>query len=203
MTDVHASRDHLWNVYKELGEMEKHFGDMQFRCRSLASTWVLASLAGFGFLISNNVGDYRYLLVTLVGLCTSGAIFVMWIMDLNIYQKLLDAAFIEGMSIEDAQDWLPKVRNNRRQLLKGLALGKLTYYYAAAFFIASFIGAIGLTSISIRISTLYLLLLLAVYAIIVIYFMVLMLQTTSSTKNYEKDLRDTRTKAYSEMSITD
>ena len=103
MPEVHASREHLWNVYKELGEMEKHFGDMQFRCRTLASTWVLASLAGYGFLISNDVGDYKGLLITLVGICTAGALFVMWIMDLNIYQRLLDASFIEGMAMEDAQ----------------------------------------------------------------------------------------------------
>lgn len=202
MEDVHVSREYLWDVYKELGEMEKHFGDMQFRCRSLASTWVLACLAGFGFLISNDVGDYKYLLISLVGISASGALFVMWIMDLNIYQKLLDAAFIEGMSLEDAQDWLPKVRNNRRELLKGLALGRLTYYYAAAFLITAFIGAVGIVSVSIGNSILYLSLLLGVYVIVVVYFIVLMLLTTSSTKDYEKELRAVRTKSYSDMDIS-
>ena len=203
MSEVHASREHLWNVYKELGEMEKHFGDLQFRCRTLASTWVLASLAGFGFLITNNVGGFGDLLVFLVGVCASGALFVMWIMDLNIYQKLLDAAFIEGMSLENAQPWLPSIRNNRRELLKGTALGKLTYYYSAAILITSFIGGIGLDKMSEKYSFLHSFTNLGIYTFIVVCLIVVMLKSTSSTKDYEKEIRDERTKAYSEMSVED
>ena len=43
--------EQLWGIYRELGEMERHFGNVQARYRALASTWLLAAMAGIGFVL--------------------------------------------------------------------------------------------------------------------------------------------------------
>ncbi len=47
--------EQLWNTYRELGEMERHFGNAQSRYRALASTWMLAAIAGIGFVLSKDL----------------------------------------------------------------------------------------------------------------------------------------------------
>src|SRR5207245_7332708 len=45
-------------VYKELGTYERHFNQMQSVCRSLASTWLLATFAGIGYIFEKFTANY-------------------------------------------------------------------------------------------------------------------------------------------------
>jgi hypothetical protein len=191
--------DHLWKVYLELGVMERHFGDAQLRCRALASTWLLAMFAGFGFLISKDPTLFkREILIASLGFISTSAIFSMWVIDLVIYQRLLDAAFIEGLSLEEAQPWLPQVRSNQRKLLKGIALARFSYFYAVAFGISYLIGCIGVTlSLSSKYSNSYLIFgIIILFVIIAIYLETHMLKETKSTKKYEDSIKLDRTNDY-------
>ena len=194
-----SEREHLWNTYVELGTMERHFGDAQLRCRALASTWFLAMFAGIGFLISKDIKGFSPdVLLAAIGFFSAAALFVMWVIDLIIYQRLLDAAFIEGMSLEEAQPWLPQVRLNRRELLKGTGLIRFSRYYAIAFGVAWVVGCIS----AIRALVLkypdskwsYVAAFLMVS--ILVYFELRALRETKSTKDYEHKIRQKRTSDY-------
>jgi len=194
-----SEREHLWKVYLELGVMERHFGDAQLRCRAIASTWLLAMFAGFGFLISKDLNVFPpQMLIAALGFVSASALFIMWVIDLVIYQRLLDAAFIEGMSLEEGQPWLPQVRSNRRKLLKGVALGRFTNFYAVAFGISYLIGCLGVTLLLMSIypnnNSIFGITIL--FVLIAVYIENHMLKVTKSTKKYENSIRPDRTEDY-------
>ena len=137
--------EQLWNTYRELGEMERHFGNAQSRYRALASTWMLAAMAGIGFVLEKQLEILpKELIVGMIGIITSAGLCLLWVVDLLVYQRLLDAAYIEGKSLETAQPWLPQVRNNMRRLLGGKGLRLITMFYMVSIVFMGLVGGIGL-----------------------------------------------------------
>lgn len=72
---------------------EHHFNDLCFKIRALASTWLLATIAGCGWVLkylpdknTELLFDKVDLLIALSGCGTLG-IFVLWILDLRGYQQ--------------------------------------------------------------------------------------------------------------------
>jgi hypothetical protein len=134
----------LWNSYCELGEMQRHFGNAQSRYRALASTWMLAAMVGIGFVVEKKLEIIpTELLVGLIGVVASVGLGLLWVIDLLVYQRLLDAAYIEGRSLETAQPWLPQVRNNMRRLLGGEGLRLITLFYMVSIVFMGAVGGIG------------------------------------------------------------
>lgn len=124
-------RAQVWSIYQELGLMDRHFNNAQTNCRALASTWLLAALAGIGVVVSKetSVGFSKELII--VGMTLGGAVglVLLWILDLLFYQRLLDAAYIEARNLELAHPWLPQVRNNIKKLLRGRGVSMVILYY--------------------------------------------------------------------------
>jgi len=139
-------REQVWNIYQELGLIERHFNSLQTNCRALASTWLLAAFAGIGIVISKeiSVGFSKELIIA--GLSLGGAVglSLLWILDLLFYQRLLDAAYIEARNLELAHAWLPQVRNNMRKLLGGRGLSMVLLFYVVTAETMVFISEIAL-----------------------------------------------------------
>src|SRR5215831_10526015 len=122
-------RDRIWKIYCELGVIERHFNNVQSTYRALASTWLLAALGGIGFVISKEL-TLRIpseLIIGAIGIAAGIGVYLLWVLDLLVYQRLLDAAYIEGRNLETNHQWLPQVRNNMRVLLGGAGAWRWSY----------------------------------------------------------------------------
>lgn len=195
------SREQLWATYCELGLMERHLGAQQTRYRALASTWLLAALGAMGFVLSERFkGQIPDLMVIgLIGFASSLGICLLWAIDLLVYQRLLDGAYIEGRSLEAAQPWLPQVRNNVRHLLGGAGLALIGWYYIViVVFLAAVGGAGMLMSTAGFIPWSGIGLAGAAYALLLVVVARKMRSRASRTSMYERDLFAQRLKAYSE-----
>jgi hypothetical protein len=90
-------------LYKELGAYERHFNTMQGICRNIASTWLLATIGGIGYVVSKNFSDSIikfWLAGSLVALAGAIGIFLLWILDVLVYHKLLLAVFEGSNTLE-------------------------------------------------------------------------------------------------------
>jgi len=105
--------DKVWSLVLECGEHERHFGNLQGIYRGLASTWLLAMCGGVGFLLKENI-DQKWMLISLVGIATNLGIFVLWVLDILVYHRLLLAVFYDGKQLERACRWLPPSRNRMK-----------------------------------------------------------------------------------------
>lgn len=79
-------------------ELEKHFNCLCVEFKKLASIWLLSNFAGIGFMLWNDVGEDAgindWTLTGLVGFGGSIGIFVIWVADLRVYQRLLSGVLL-------------------------------------------------------------------------------------------------------------
>jgi hypothetical protein len=77
--------------FVELGNYERHFNEMQSRYRALASTWLLATFVGGGFILSQKTFEVplsRDLAVATLALFGAFGIGLLWNLDLMVYHRL-------------------------------------------------------------------------------------------------------------------
>ena len=131
MSPSDSERELVWKAYCELGLIERHHGGTQSSYRTLASTWMLAAFAGIGFVISQDltVDIAGELLVAAIALGCGVGLYLLWVLDLLVTQRLLDAAYIEARRLESIHAWLPQPRNNMRFLLQGKGLAYVVRFY--------------------------------------------------------------------------
>lgn len=124
-----------WEILKELGASERHFNGLETEYRKLASIWLLAGFAGIGFIIKQNpeLVVPRELVIMGIGLATSIGILLLWIVDLLVYHRLLDACFSEALRIEGLYPELPKVRWRMEESESGgrVVTTRLRWFYIA------------------------------------------------------------------------
>jgi hypothetical protein len=122
-----------WEVLKELGESEKHFNDLETEYRKLASIWLLAGFAGMGFILKEEtqMAIPREVVVMAIGLAASIGIFLLWIVDLLVYHRLLDACFEQAKKIEKLYPELPDVRSAMERTQGGgkVVTTRLRWFY--------------------------------------------------------------------------
>ncbi len=107
--------DSVWKMLCDLGEDEKHFNQLEAQYRTLASTWLLAAFGAMGFLLSTDLKiTYLPNEVAILGIALAASIglLLLWVMDLLVYHRLLDACFVEAMRLENENPSLPQVRRN-------------------------------------------------------------------------------------------
>ncbi|SDD96518.1 hypothetical protein SAMN05216464_103182 [Mucilaginibacter pineti] len=117
----------------QIGGKEEHFNNLQTEYRKLASTWLLAALGASGYLLQSSSGlpfDHWYIVFG-VSVAASVGIAILWMLDLKVYQVLLDGFFKEGVRLESENyQWLPPFRIN---ILCSQETGdirtKVQYYY--------------------------------------------------------------------------
>lgn len=103
-------------IYKQIGEQERHFNELERNYRVLTSQWLLASLGAIGFLLQSDKfilsDNYKILLIGAIGLAGNFGIFLLWLIDIRVYHKLLNCAFLHGVKLEQKNSWLPKIRTD-------------------------------------------------------------------------------------------
>ena len=116
-------------VYKELGTYERHFNQMQSVCRSLASTWLLATFAGIGYIFEKFTANYGStgvrLAAALVALAGGTGICLLWIIDVVVYHRLLVAVTEQSKKLEtEHKNVLPQLREAFKKAANSHFLGK-------------------------------------------------------------------------------
>jgi Flp pilus assembly protein TadB len=103
MEMAYESDDRIWQQLCEASRFERHFNQLQAGYRGLASTWLLATFGGIGFAIAN--GDKMIAVPYLYaasGVAVLGAIgvFLIWIVDMLVYNQMSDAIFFTARALE-------------------------------------------------------------------------------------------------------
>jgi hypothetical protein len=137
---------HIFNIYTELGLIERHFNDVQSGYRRLASTWLLADFAAIGFVISTrlNLLIPPELFIAALGIAGGVGICFIWILDLLLIQRLQDASFSQSKDLEEKHEWLPQVRTNMRVLLGGKGTRLASWFYIAGVEVTVLTSGVGL-----------------------------------------------------------
>lgn len=112
MENISSGKEIVLQLLNHIGDQEKHFNGLETQYRLLASTWLLACFGGIGFLLQSEkkIVIEPWILTGFIGLIGSIGIYLLWIMDIKVYHKLLHCVFIEGIKLEQKHDWLPKMR---------------------------------------------------------------------------------------------
>jgi len=129
-------------MYKSLTDQCEHFNSLESTYRTLASTWLLAAFAGIGFILKDIQSKHALLLIALVAGAAAIGIFLLWLLDLMVYHRLLSAAFAERLALENRYPWLPQVAHGMMDAHGGAGVvPKIVWFY-----IASYILLIGIAS---------------------------------------------------------
>ncbi len=122
-------------ILKLITSAEQHFNH-----RALASTWFLATMAGVGWILKDlpaASGEQAGLLIDkgdlLLVLCLGGSIgiFVLWILDIRVYQQMTNVWF-DARKQYEVDDVFPTIRNNMKRLFQtGRATELIIIYYLA------------------------------------------------------------------------
>lgn len=117
-----AEFQYVWAMIQELGLMERHFNEMESRYRALASTWLLATFAGMGYVAVHGqlgIDVDHWLIIAMIASAGALGIALIWNLDLLVYHQLLDVNFEEAERLEDRYQWLPRTRSRMMQVMPG------------------------------------------------------------------------------------
>ncbi len=126
-------------ILKLITTAEHHFNNLCFNIRALASTWLLATFAGVGWILKDlptSSPDSSFVIdkvSLLIALCIAGSlgIFVLWILDIHIYQKMTNVWFDNRKKYE-IDDSFPRIRIGMKNLfITGRASELIMIYYLA------------------------------------------------------------------------
>ncbi len=131
-----------------IAEQEKHFNELETEYRKLASTWLLAAMGGCGYVLTADKIplDVTWLLVSAIGYMSSVGIFVLYVMDLNVYHKMAESYFVEGLYLElKHSDWIRPIRMRMLKALRSNSVTKrVSFYYFTSIALLMGIGLTGL-----------------------------------------------------------
>ena len=94
---------------------EKHFNELQLKTRAMASTWILAGFAAIAYFVRTAKApelEYfsNYSMINLISLMVVIGLFVLWILDQVVYQRLLNANFVAGLYEEYMNNKVAPIR---------------------------------------------------------------------------------------------
>jgi len=142
--EVEPYREDYW----KLAAVEDRFSQLQGALRTLASTWTLAALAGLAVL-SQVAEKTTWLtppafLAWVISILSVLGLALLWVMDQFVYQRLLGAAFVSALLLEQRHADLPALRS---LMLAGSSGGmskylKLFYFAPMVTFLGLGLGVI-------------------------------------------------------------
>jgi hypothetical protein len=110
----HTNRTLIYNMYQKLSQFEHHFDLITTKYKYMALTWLLATFAGIGFLLSRDIQNLPFsplkgvIVICLIGMA---GITLIWHLDINIYTKFWAVVFIEEVRMERKFKFLLRSRN--------------------------------------------------------------------------------------------
>jgi drug/metabolite transporter (DMT)-like permease len=127
-----------------LDERERHYDSLETRYRILASTWLLASFAGIGtILTTSDLPIQKEILVFATGIATSLGIQLLWVIDLLVYRKLSDDNFLEGVRIELLHNVVPQTRLRQIESFEARGSTPLVVFYYVGCTVAPLVCSAG------------------------------------------------------------
>jgi len=136
--------------YWKFVESERHFNTIQAGIRNRASTWILAAFGAIAVLIKTST-DSTWLvpsavLIGLVCFMATMGLFILWINDQLVYQRLLNSAFVVGLKWEYDNPKMPPIRTLMMCSAEGKGMSRwMTYFYTIP--MATFFGITVLVTI--------------------------------------------------------
>jgi hypothetical protein len=121
----------VMRLTEQISSQENHFNDLESNYRKLTSTWLLASLGACGYVLTAHLDVDKWAIIAAIGASASLGIGVLWILDLDVYHRLLNCYFMQGLWLESQySDWLYPVRIEMilSQETKDVS-AKVRYYY--------------------------------------------------------------------------
>ena len=138
--------DKVWAMMLELGEQQRHFNQMQTQYRTIASTWLLATIAALGFVYSKeNVPLSPDILAASLSVVAAIGIVLLWILDILVYHELLVVNFTQAERLESDYEWLTQVQSQYRKTQgKSSVRVRATRFYAGSVMLLTFLGGAAL-----------------------------------------------------------
>lgn len=138
--------DRVMRMVENISEQERHFNSLETDYRKLCSTWLLASLGACGYVLAEETIPFdKWYFV--FGICVAGAIGtgILWMLDLNVYHRLLHSFFKEGVQLEIDYRWLRPIRINMlKSQYTGDIVSKVQYFYFISMTLLLVLGTISI-----------------------------------------------------------
>jgi hypothetical protein len=139
----------IWQIYDGLGKQCQHFNSLETHYRALASTWLLAAFAGIGFVAKEVHGEVVWLFVLGISAAAALGILMLWLVDLMVYHRLLDATFAEQLAMEARYPWLPQASHRMLDTQSNRSVvPRVVWFYICVYAVLVAIVAIALWYIS-------------------------------------------------------
>lgn len=103
----------IYGAYSKLLSGGRYHGTIQANYRLIASTWLLATFAAIGFLLSkDNILPFNHLIAVPIA-CSLGIIglYLIWYEDTFVQELLLDINVVEALELENEYPWLPQMHH--------------------------------------------------------------------------------------------
>lgn len=123
--------DRVHALMKEISTQELHFNRLSSTFKTITSTWLLSIFGGMGFVLVNGIEPLALILAG-IGLMGSLGVYLLYITDIRVYQKLLSANFHEGRSLEQQFEWLPQIRD---KMIQSQPNGSVRYSLSLYYFV--------------------------------------------------------------------
>lgn len=140
--------ERVWPVMTDLAERQRHFNTIQGHYRTMTSTWLLAALAGVGFIYSAKdltTPFGRDLLAAMLAGVSALGVGLLWMLDVIVYHELLVASYNAAKRLEVRYTWLPGVRAHRRKHARDSTVReKVSLFYLGTMALLFFVSAIAL-----------------------------------------------------------
>ncbi|HEX6848788.1 MAG TPA: hypothetical protein VF144_17505 [Chitinophagaceae bacterium] len=123
--------DRAWEFTKEINENIRHYNEHQTKYRTLASQWLIAAMAGVGFLFSANTGFPfdNLILIMLISLISALGILQLWRIDLVVFQRIIGSFFAAGIELEKKYPDLPKIKETILDRVPHKNAGQNLFYF--------------------------------------------------------------------------
>jgi hypothetical protein len=142
--------DRIWTIVAEMSVYERHFNDIQARHRVLASSWLLATFVGVGFLLSRpelQLPVDRGFAIAGVAAAGAAGLVLLWNLDLLVYHQLLQSCFSVGLDFEARHTWLPPLR---KRMLESQGGGDVTprvaWFYMTGIAVLTLVATAGVAT---------------------------------------------------------
>ena len=109
-----AAEDQLFEQYKRLQIHEEQYNKQLIELRKLGSAWLLGAFAGIGFMLQadkdSSIIDPQ-LGIVLVSFLGVLGLFILWLLDRQVYFKLLNSTIYQALKMEfKHSDTIPQIR---------------------------------------------------------------------------------------------